>query len=271
MSSLLALLSALTFGVSDFMGGIASRRLAVWLVVFWSHVVGLLVALALAPLLGGTLDGSTLVWGGVAGLAGVVGLLALYAGLAGGRMAVVAPVSAVVSAAVPAIGGVVIGERLDRSTLAGVTLALPAIVLVSAGRSLRAAGFGNGLLAGLGFAGFFVALALTPDSGGLWALVPARAVSLVVVGSILGFRGHMALPGRSRLLLLLAAVGAGDMLANVFYLLAVQRGLLTSTVVLTSLYPAVTVMLARIVLAERIRSWQWLGIALAVAAVALIA
>ena len=270
MSSLLALLSALTFGVSDFFGGIATRRVAVWLVVFWSHLVGLLIALVAAPFMGGGLSAATILWGAVAGVAGVAGLLALYAGLAAGRMAVVAPVSAVVSAVVPAVGGLVMGDRLDLSSTIGVVLAIPAIVLVSAGRSMRAAGMGNGLLAGLGFAGFFLALALAPDSGGLWALVPARSASVAAVAVVLVWRRAMVVPG-SPDLRLIAAVGAGDMAANIFYLLAVQRGILASTVVLTSLYPAVTVILARVLVAEQIRSWQWLGIGMTVAAVALIA
>jgi uncharacterized membrane protein len=270
MSSLLALLSALTFGVSDFLGGIATRRAAVWLVVFWSHVAGLLVALAAAPFLGGGLGEGTIVWGAIAGVAGAVGLLALYAGLAAGRMAVVAPVSAVVSAVVPAVAGLAMGDRLEAATSIGVVVAIPAIVLVSAGRSMRAAGLGNGLLAGLGFAGFFLALALAPDADGLWALVPARSASLAVVAAVLVGRRQMAVP-RSADLRLLAAVGAGDMAANIFYLLAVQRGMLASTVVLTSLYPAVTVVLARAVVNEQISPRQWLGIAMTVAAVALIA
>lgn len=255
--------------MSDFLGGLASKRAGAFAVVLWSQMVGLGVAVVSAPLLAGTSHASDLVWGAMAGASGGLGLLALYAGLATGRMAVVAPVSAVCGTALPVGVGLVLGERFDAGVWVGVALAIPAVYLVGAGGRVQGSGLMLGVLAGLGFAGFFVSLAATADEAGLWPLVPARVASMTIVWVVArGRREPLTIPSGRRLVV---AAGAGDMSANIAYLLAVQSGPLTSTVVLASLYPAVTVLLARIVLSEQIRRTQWLGIALAVTAVTLIA
>jgi drug/metabolite transporter (DMT)-like permease len=184
-------------------------------------------------------------------------------------MAVVAPVSAVSATAIPVGVGFGLGERFPTAVWIGVALAIPAMYLVGAGGKVAGSGLGLGLLAGVGFAGFFVALSASSDTAGLWPLIPARFASMTLVGAVAAVRRENLSPPPDRLIV--AAAGAGDMAANLAYLLAVQQGPLTSTVVLASLYPAVTVLLARTVLHEAIRRSQWGGIVLAVAAVALIA
>ncbi len=272
MAVLLASLSSLTWGISDFVGGRTTRRAAVFVVVFWSQLVGLAVAGAAAPLFGGSLSLQSAVWGALGGLGGSVGILALYRGLARGRAAVVAPVAAVTGAGVPLVFGVAGGDRPVFTAWLGIGLALPAIWLVSRShRHESAAGFGDGIIAGLGFGAFFVLLAQTADDAGLWPLVPARAASIVMVGTVLALRRNTAVRLTSPLLIGgIVVAGTGDMVANMLYLSATQRGLLSVVGVLASLYPAVTVALAR-VFGERVVATQWLGVALSLAAVGLIA
>jgi drug/metabolite transporter (DMT)-like permease len=269
---LLASLSSLTWGISDFVGGMTTRRVAVFVVVFWSQLVGLAVASAAAPLFGGTLSPQSALWGALGGLGGSVGILALYRGLARGRAAVVAPVAAVTGAAVPLVVGVATGDRPVLTAWMGIVLALPAIWLVSRShRHESAVGFGDGVVAGLGFGAFFVLLAFTADDAGLWPLVPARAASLAMVGIALILRRENARPHPSPVLVGgIVVAGAGDMLANMLYLSATQRGLLSVVAVVASLYPAVTVTLAR-AFGERVVATQWLGVGLSLAAVGLIA
>jgi drug/metabolite transporter (DMT)-like permease len=269
---LLATLSSITWGISDFVGGMTTRRVAVFVVVFWSQLVGLAFALVAAPLFAGSLSVESAIWGGLGGLGGSIGILALYQGLARGRAAVVAPVAAVVGAAVPLVLGVATGDRPVLTAWMGIGLAIPAIWLVSSThRHDSGAGFGDGIVAGLGFGAFFVFLAFTADDAGLWPLVPARAASITMVGVALLVRGETARFRAAPLLLVgVAVAGAGDMLANMLYLGATQRGLLSVVGVLASLYPAVTVALAR-AFGERVVATQWLGVALSLAAVGLLA
>jgi uncharacterized membrane protein len=270
ISELLALASAVSFGLSDFSGALGAKRAPATVVVFVAHCVGLMVALGLAVLLPGSPTGATVVAGALGGLSGAVGLVALYQGLAGGRMAVVAPVSAVVGTTVPVLWGLGSGERLGAGGSIGVVLAILAIVLVSVNGSIVSSGLREASIAGIGFAGFFIALSFTDVDTGLWPLVPARIVSIVLLGSLLSIRRRrIFLPVGSRLPVVLA--GAGDTAANALYLAAVQRGLLSSAVVLSSLYPVVTVLAGRVVLREHVAPLQWLGIGMAVGVVALLA
>lgn len=248
-----------------------TRRVPALAVVLWSQLAGLALGLVAAPLLGGSgLSGDVLLWGSVAGFVGAFGLIALYQGLATGSMAVVAPVSAVLAAAIPVVVGLGLGERPDLSAWAGMGVAIPAIWLVSRqdtggwGR-----GLGLGLLAGLGFGLFFVFLSLTPPDAGLWPLIPARLGSLVLVTGLLIFRRTSPRLVRASVWPVVIA-GLLDMLANMFFLAAVQRGLLSLLAVVSSLYPVVTVLLARMFLAETIGMRRWAGIGLAVGALGLI-
>ncbi len=289
MAALLALVSALCYGVSDFSGGLAARRVTATVVVLVSNTVSLGLALLAVALLPGSAYRSTdIAWGAAAGAVGVVGVVLLYRGLAIGPMAVVAPLTAVLSAVVPVVVGSVRGERPGALAVTGVALAIPSMVLISRDRNqaaerrgasldapprLHRAALFAALAAGVSFGGFFVLLAQTGQDGGAWPLVGQRAVSvliLVPVCAVAALRGVQGLPwGRPMLLAVVA--GATDFSANLAYLLAAHRGLLALVAVISSLYPASTLLLARVLLAERLARPQVAGLVLAGAAVAMIA
>lgn len=276
MAAVLSLLCAATYGVGDFCGGMAAKRASAAAVLLWSHVVGLLLIVAAVPLIGGVLTGPDLLVGGLAGLGGAAGVGLLYQALSIGPMSVVAPVTALLAAAVPVVAGVATGDRPGVAASVGMGLALIAIVLVSAegGGSLRPSdrrGVSYAMGAGLGFGLFFVALSYTEDGAGLWPLVAARGASVAVMTILaLAHRVPHSLPaGPTRRLT--AAAGSLDALANVFYLLAVREGLLSLVSVLSSLYPVSTVLLARLVLRERFVALQRIGMALAIPATFLMA
>lgn len=264
-----AALAAVTYGASDFYGGVATRRAEATRVVLWSQVVGLALVLVAAPVFGGGLTATDIGWGTAAGLAGALGLVSLYRGLSSGRAAVVAPMSGVLSGVVPAVAGFALGERPSSITAVGFALAALAVWLVSGGKLEAASGFSLGVIAGAGFGLFFVFLSQIPESAGLWPLLPARAASVGVL--MLVRRRAVSEPLQRSTWRLIGAVGLGDMAANVFILLALQQGPLGEGAVVSSLYPAVTVILSAIVLGEPVRRMQWAGLSLAVVAMALIA
>lgn len=276
MAILLALGCAVVYGAADFLGGLATRRTSVFGVVALSQVTGLLALAALLPWLGGPVDGADLRWGGLAGLAGAAGLLVFFRALAGGVMSVIAPVTAVTAAAVPVLVGLLGGEQIGTLASVGVALALAAVVLVSAEsgllalRAARPASLIPALVAGAMFGLFFVLLDRTSDTSGLTPLVAARLASvLLVVGIALARRQALAV-ARAALPLVVAS-GIGDMTANALFLLATQQdGQLAITGVLASLYPVSTVVLAQVVLRERLVGAQVAGLAAAVTAVVLI-
>ncbi|MFP5333654.1 MAG: EamA family transporter [Acidimicrobiia bacterium] len=264
-----AALAAVTYGASDFYGGVATRRADATRVVLWSQVMGLGLVSIAAPIFGGGLAATDVGWGMAAGLAGALGLVSLYKGLSTGRAAVVAPMSGVLSGVVPAMAGFVMGERPSAVTLAGFVLAAAAVWLVSGGKLGEASGFTLGVVAGVGFGSFFVFLSQIPESAGLWPLLPARAASVAVLVLVRGRKRSEPLAGS--VWGLIGAVGLGDMAANVFILLALQQGPLGEGAVVSSLYPAVTVLLSAILLREPVRRMQWMGLAMAIGAMALIA
>lgn len=276
MAVLLALCSAATYGIGDFLGGLAAKRASAAAVLLWSHLVGVVLMAGTTVVISGELTASDFAIGAVGGLAGAAGVGLLYQALAIGPMSAVAPVTALLAAAVPAVVGFAEGERPGAAAIVGMVAGVVAIVLVSAegGGSLRpsdvrAVTFALG--AGLGFGLFFVALSYTGDDSGVWPLVGARAASVTIVGSLalLG-RFSAAVPvGRPRVHT--AGAGALDVVANVLYLLAIREGLLSVVSVLASLYPASTVVLAWVVLHERFAPLQRVGLLLAVPAAALMA
>jgi drug/metabolite transporter (DMT)-like permease len=271
---ILATACAVVYGTADFFGGLATRRSRVLAVVALSQLAGLALILALLPVLPGLLSGGALAWGLGAGLSGAVGLVLFYRALATGAMSVVAPTTAVTSAALPVVFGLALGERPALLALVGVVLALGSVLLVSqdprAGKGGSKSSAATALAAGAGFGGFFILLAMAPDEAGLWPLVGARlsSVSLVV---LLALATRRALRPSAGSLPVIAAAGLLDMAANVLYLLAKQQGLLSLVAVLVSLYPASTLLLARQVLGERLHPIQVAGVACALGAVALIA
>ncbi|MEL7206834.1 MAG: EamA family transporter [Actinomycetota bacterium] len=268
---------SLSFGTADFAGGLASRRIPALRVAFVGQLLGLPVMVAGLLLVDGTLSSRALWWGAAAGLAGGLGILAFYRAMADGPMSVVAPVTALLTAVVPVVAGVGLGERPDAVAWAGVALALVAIALVTRDPSRAAAHasgpvgptIGRALLAGTLFGLAFVAFSRPGDVAGLWPLLGSRLASLPVFGLLVVVtRTGVAVPDEARRPT--AASGVLDMLANVFVLEAFTRGLLTLVSVVTALYPATTLLLARFVLDERIRRDQVAGLALAAVAVIMI-
>lgn len=242
----------------------------------FSLVLGLL-AVALLP--GSAFHATDIAWGLAAGGVGLLGVVLLYRGLALGPMSVVAPLTAVLSATVPVVTGVVRGERPSLLAVGGVVLALPAIVLIgSQPRRGAASRIGTpalltALAAGISFGGFYVLLAETGPDGGAWPLVGQRAASVAILlaaGAVPAFRSGLRIRGGRPLRLALIA-GVTDFAANLAYVLATHRGLLALVAVLSSLYPASTVMLARALLGERLARRQQAGLVVAVGAVAMIA
>ena len=279
MAIFLGLAAALTYGAGDFVGGLVTRRAPLLTVVFLSQVAGTALLVSAFPFfVGGAPTGPALAWGAGSGAAGAIGVLLLYKGLAAGQMSVVAPITAVEAAAVPVLWGLLSGERPAPLALAGVALALVAVVLVagfdpsgikrSRGDAL-APGVREALGAGLGFGLFFVLLA-EAGSTELWPLAGARAASLSVLGVLLLARRHPVRAPRGTAGPIIAA-GVFDVAANVLYLLSTREGLLSIVAVLTSLYPVSTVLLARIVLGERIARPQIAGLGVALGGVVLMA
>lgn len=270
----LATVCAVVYGTADFFGGLATKRSRVLSVVALSQVAGLVLVVALIPLLPGTFDDRALLWGMASGVAGACGLVLFYRALATGVMSVVAPTTAVTSAALPVLFGLLSGERPEIIALVGVVLALASVLLVSRSPSADKGGSRGAIVAalasGAGFGSFFILLAQAPEGSGMWPLLGARlaSVGLVVVLAIVTRRSLRPSGGSMHIIV---AAGVLDMAANVLYLLAEQSGLLSLVAVLVSLYPASTLVLARYVLGERMRAIQVAGVACALGAVALIA
>jgi drug/metabolite transporter (DMT)-like permease len=267
------LVSALSWGAGDFSGGLATKRAPVFGVLLIGQAAGVLLLIGLALLWGERLPPvADLLWGVAAGLAGVIGLVALYRGLAIGRMGIVAPVSAVLTAVLPALFGVLTEGIPGALKLVGFALALLGIWLVAgAGASIGARdGLGLALLAGCGFGVFFILVHRAGASAVFWPLVAARAGSLGVVLPVALGRRQLVRPD-PRLLLTVLLSGVLDVAGNAFFVLAGQAGRLDVAAILSSMYPASTVLLAGLLLGERVTRTQGLGIAAALAAIALIA
>jgi drug/metabolite transporter (DMT)-like permease len=271
---LLALGASVSFGVGDFLGGLTSRRAHVLAVLLVSQAAGaaavaVWVAVAGEPFLG---FGAALAAVG-AGLCGLLGLAGLYRGLAIGAMGVVAPISAV-SAAIPFTVGIARGERPSLLQVVGAFVALAGLALLSRGTGELggrfAAGVGLALVAALGFGLFFVFLDIAADESAPWAVLVAR-LAATTVALVVTFAVGVSLALPRWLLLAVLAVGACDVGANVLFALATTRGLVSVVSVLTSLYPAVTVALASLLLRERLGRVQLSGAAAVLAGAAMLA
>lgn len=274
MGVVLAAVAAFGYGTGDFLGGVATRRIPAGSTLFWSHLVGLIMLVAWIPLEAGERIVADMVAGSVAGLFGLGGLIFLYTGLARGRAAVVAPAAAVVGAVVPVVAGIAGGDALGVPGWVGVAAALPAIYLVSTieGTPRRAAGLGYGLVAGAFFGGYFTALAQAGDASGMWPLIASRGISVAVLGlvALVVRRMWLDFPG-GRVGGAIVGVGVLDLLGNVAYLLAANLASLVVVAVVASLYPAVTVLMSRLVFRERLSLHQVVGLGLALVAVACLA
>jgi len=279
MTEVLALSSAILYGLSDFVGGLLARRASVWAVAVVTQVTALVLIGAAALLLPGRPAGADWAWGAIGGVGTGVGTAFLYRGLASGKMGVVAPLSAVGASVLPVMVGLIAGERPPMLTWAGIICAFPAIWLVSTaadraaeGGSPRRMGEGvtDGLLAGLGFGVLFAALGQVPDGAGLGPVAVAEVFAILAVIVLAAIFRQPWIP-RDTDSWRAVSVGALAACATVLFLFASQAGLLTVAAVLSSLYPAFTVLLAATVLREPIRRPQAIGLALATLAVVLVA
>jgi len=281
MAYLLALASALMYGAADFTGGLATRRAATIPVVIFSQFSGLGLLALLPPILPGSFPArADLLWGVAAGLTGGGGVALLYRALAVGRMAVVAPTTAVCAVVIPVVAAMLLGERPGGLAVLGIVLGIGAIVLVSqqtesasepsaTGTRGLPPGVGIALVSGVLIGLFFLTLAQTAPEAGMWPILAARITSVTLFAIAAVARGMPLTLPRPALALALGG-GMVDMLANAAYLIAAREGQLSLVVTLSSLYPASTVLLARVLLGERLNARQLGGVGCALAAIVLI-
>lgn len=280
MTAAVASLAAILFGLADFLGGFASKRESAFVVTLSAQAVGaaLIALISLTVWRPSAVSSTALFAGLAAGVLGGSGVLALYAGLAAGRMSVVAPVTAALSGSLPALFGVVRGERLGLLGGVGIALALVAVVVVSFSAEddpdLPPARARKALLlavaAGTGFAGSIVAWSFTPPESGFAPLAISRSVMVVLLLVLLLARRQRLVPARTATSICVAT-GVVDSAANIAQVVAIRMGPLAVASVIGGLYPVATVLLARVFLGERLHGRQRLGVALALVAVVLAA
>jgi len=274
LTVIFGLTAAASFGAGDFCGGVATRRNNVYSVVAVSQFVGIVLLFGLALYLREQVPSpGTLVLGGTAGIFGVIGLMGLYSSLAGGRMGIVAPVTAVVSVVFPIIVGMFIEGMPSTMHIAGLGIAAVAIWLLTrdaSGESLRLSELGVPIIAGLAFGMFFILIDRVCASAILWPLVAARlaSISMLLLIMLLSRKGGM--PAANQLLVIVLA-GIFDTGGNIFFAVAARFGRLDIATILSSLYPASTVVLAWFVLKERLVLRQWAGVIAALVAIGFIA
>ena len=294
---MLAALSGLSYGASDFSGGLATKRNDATVVTLSMQIVSLAsLGLVLAVLPRAALIPTDLGWGALAGLGAALGLSTFYRALADGPMSTAASVTALLGSLVPVVCGLALGEVPNRPTLVGIGLAVPAGIVVSVGGMTRL-GAGReltprsrvrnrdriirtrrlSLVAGLGFGFFFVALAQTSGEGGLHPLLGARFASITALTLAVAWAhrpgadpGAGGGPIRRADLVAVLVAGVLDCAANSFYLLALEGGSFTWVAAVVSLYPVATVLLARLVLQEKIARLQAGGLVVAASALVLV-
>lgn len=273
MAIALSLISALAYGVSDFLGGIFSRRASAWQVAVVGQTSSGFFTLLAALFAGGAPVGSDWVFGALAGLGGGFGTAFLYRGLASARMGVVAPLSAILTALLPVAVGLAQGDRPSGLAVVGIVCAFPAIALISRvvdNNPAHRGGVVDGVLAGLGFGTLFVFLGQVGDDAGLLPLALTQAFSVLGVILTATLMRQVWWP-RERSAWRAVVMGPLGATATSAFLYATHHGLLSVVSVISSLYPASTVLLAAFVLREKIHGWQGVGLVLAALAVALVA
>jgi drug/metabolite transporter (DMT)-like permease len=272
-TAIFGLAASLSWGSGDFCGGFASRRANASSVVIAGYTVGfvLLVTLALAwrepfppPV--------DLLWGGLAGIVGVLGLLAFYSALSNGKMGIVAPVSAVLTAMLPVLFSAITAGLPTLLQLGGFVLALLAIGLISRPEPTHGApvGIGLALLAGCGFGCFFILISRVHPATTFWPLSVARLTSVCLMFLVLRLRRQPILIGLTAVAPIVVLAGILDAIGNAFFVLAAHSGRLDVAAILSSLYPAATVLLAALVLRERVTRIQAGGIFLVLLAIPMI-
>jgi drug/metabolite transporter (DMT)-like permease len=289
MVVLLGLLAAMLYGTGDFLGGVATRKAPVLVVLLLAETASVIVALPAASMSPGPARLAGLAWGIGAGVVGGVGLIIFYIGLAAGPMSVVAPVSGLAATVLPVTVALADGERPGAAVYAGALLCLVAIVLASSATDGRRAGgasrvaslglhgsgraVGYGIVSGTAFGLFFILIRNAGQSGELWPVAAGRVGELatVVIAAVVLGRGLPLRGTGGKLVLAAAGAGAIDVVANICYVAATRIGMFGLAVVLASLYPGVTVLLARVVLGERLRWVQRAGLGLAAVGIILVA
>ncbi|TFC62435.1 EamA/RhaT family transporter [Cryobacterium sp. TMT2-15-1] len=303
LTAVLGLTGALIFGSADFLGGLAAKRMSSLLVTAVAAASGLVALLLALPFVVGVWSPSAVLWGGLSGVSGAIAISLLYACLAIGPMSILSPLTAVVSAVVPMTVGLAGGDRLAPIGYWALGLALVAVLLVGfvpERGAVRPSLLGVLMALGSGtmIGAFMVMIDLTPADSGLVPLVMNRAVNAAIMFSVVGLLALVALRRRRSLvttapmtgslrpvtdaapqprstltigLRLAVACGVIDVMANVLLLLGMRAGDLSVMSVLTAMYPAGTILLAAVVLRERIAPVQWLGLALALGAAGMLA
>lgn len=268
------LMAAASWGAGDFSGGFASKKANVYGVVLITQTVGVFLLAASAYLIAEEMPPTGgMIWGVVAGIFISIGLLALYHGLSQGKMGFVAPVSAVVAASVPVIFSAFYEGLPEYYQMLGFAFALAAVWLIAGG------GEGNDkiersdlllpLIAGMGFGLFFISIDRVSDTAVLWPLTAARIAAVVMLLGFIAFKGSVSVPSKSVLPIIIVA-GIFDTGGNTFFALASQAGRLDIASITSSLYPAGTVLLAWLILKEKMTPKQWIGVLAALIAVILI-
>jgi len=272
MAAALALAAALSYGLSDFFGGILSKTRSVWMVTTASQLTAAAATAIIALAAPGDPGPADFAWGAAAGIAGAIGISALYRGLSRGRMGVVAPISGTGAALVPVVVGLASGDNPSPLAWTGIVLAFPAIILVpQAGgeRAPTATGAGYGVVAGLGFGALFALIGQIGTDAGFLPLALTQLVVAATVASV-AIALHQPWIPHGRGLAPVFAFGLLGTAALVCFLLATRAGMLTIVSVIAALYPASTVAMAAIVLREHIGLVQFLGLGLAATAVVLV-
>lgn len=279
LAVVIGLSSALVFGAADFLGGLASKRIAAIRVTALVSATGFAVLLVLLPFVGGVFSPEAVALGALSGVTGSIAIVLLYASLAIGPMSILSPLTALVSAIVPLTAGLIRGERLGPIGYVAIGIALVAIVLVgfipekgAVRPSLRGVlmAIGSGAMIGA----FLIIMDLTPSNSGIVPLVVNRGVASAImfgVVAVLAIARRPSAGGWVPGLRLALACGVVDALANVGLLVGLRIGELSIVSVLTALYPAGTIILAAIVLKERIAIVQYVGLVLAITAAAMLA
>lgn len=268
------LASAASWGAGDFSGGMATRRGNLYSVVLVSQIIGGVFLLLLAILFQEAIPpGKDFVFGALAGIAGMIGLLGLYSGLAFGRMGIVAPLTAVISATIPILFSLITEGLPPMLQIAGFSLALGAVWLLSGGggsNKIQLMEIAYALLAGSGFALFFILIDQANATTVYWPLTAARLASVISLAGYIVLRGLWQRPAPSELPLI-TLVGLLDALGNTLFTLAARIGRLDLAATLASLYPAATVILANRFLHEKLVRLQKLGVLIALLALLMIA
>jgi len=267
-------LASLFWGVGDFLGGEGAKRAPAASVVLWAGVVSFPVVTLVALLIGGVVSSIDIALGAAAGAGGAVGLVFLYAGLGKGQAAAVAPASGALTGIFPVLVAVLSGERPSVLAWIGVGIAIPAIILsswVAESGEVPYGGLWYGIVAGLGFGSYTILINMTGEASELLPLIPARAATMVVVG-LVAMSGLWKVGGFSTVPKKIV-IGSGlfDVGANITLLLGLRFGSLALVSVSASMFPAVTVVLARVVNHEHLRARQVLGISLTLVAITAVA